>query len=50
MQYLRDRSDKLIKRAIKLKTDKEIEVIKLINEQDREVQREKVFQKIVPII
>jgi hypothetical protein len=40
----------LIKKAIKIKTDKEIEVIKLINEQDREVQRGKVFQKIVPII
>jgi hypothetical protein len=50
MQYLRERSDKLIKRAIKLKMDKELQAIKLINEKDKELQREKQLQPIVPNI
>jgi hypothetical protein len=50
MQHLRERSDKLIKRAIKLKMDKELQAIKLIHEKDKELQREKQLQPIVPNI
>jgi hypothetical protein len=50
MQYLRERSDKLIKRAIKLKMDKELEAIEFINQKDKELQREKQLQPIVPNI